>query len=50
MTIEGNQKYGKYKTSLKEMKDKLENGLLQECENIVELIKINVLAKANQDE
>ena len=49
-TIDGNQKYGKYKNSLKELKDKLESSLLQDCENIVELIKTNVLAKANQDE
>jgi hypothetical protein len=50
ITIEGNQKYGKYKSSLKELKDKLETGLLQDCENIVELVKTFVLAKANQDE
>ena len=50
IALEPNQKYARYKQSLKEYKEKTEAAILQDCEHVIELIQNNVLTKSVQDE
>ena len=49
-SIQQNQKYASYHSSIEEYKQKLEDQLFEECNNIVGLIQINILKKKCSDE
>ena len=48
--IEQNKKYEKYAGALAEYKTKIENILFQNCENIIQIIKSDILAGADDQE
>ena len=49
-SVQGNAKYMLYQQSMHEYKQKLEDGLFEECSNIIGLIQMNILKKKSTDE
>ena len=50
VAVSGNPKYIPFQASMTEYKNKLENGLFEECCNIITMIQVNILKKKCSDE